>query len=676
MSITPAVASPYIAEAERLAERLLARAIITSKGLCWPSITAAYSRERIVRQPNITLATGNAGFLVFLCETHRRTGNVDFLEAATRAMDWTEAECAKDNQGLRSLWFGQLGVVEALLALYESTQDECVLEKARLLSIRCGESFFSEDKSLGPIFSSMGAGAAGALLTLLRVFEKTQDEQLLEISQRLVRLLVSRARLAPKGIYWDRMGDTIRPPIGFISGTSGVLYALAEANKVLPFEACSWLLNQGKLYENSFLNDSTSNWPDLSYSSWSIEDLGNLPKKIRNALKKGKDQFFTEFGDSASWSSGCSGIALARAASSSLLGESSCLSDIERANARIEQEVDRCSTGSEEIDFSLIGGLGGVGVACLGLRSRTGDNSYRDLAEEIGGAVLRQRRNLGFYRSNLKAIEDGEDMGFLTGSTGIGYFLLKLSDEYAESSLLAPALGLGDDPYRGGERDGSIPQRGVYQVLSSVFPRTVNVLKKEKSIELQLFVAKLDDDSAVISEFDRFCRTYNSLEQVDEGDALFSETYRIEKARQELDFCPQGDRYLGLKLSYDSSNNRKAIEELSEKKLLSKKLVLVPEARILESPYRWSRNETGDFESDKIVTYYLHHQRPTGVFEVALPEFNYLVLSSFRKKVKLNYALKKIVSQFSPQSEEERDKIIKICIEQIKEAMRNGLLCV
>lgn len=674
MTTTPAVASPYIAEAELLAERLLARAIITSKGLCWPSITAAYSRDRIVRQPNITLATGNAGFSVFLCEMYRRTGNVDFLEAATKAIDWMEAECDKGDQGLRSLWFGQLGAVEALLSLFESTQDEAVLEKARMLSIRCGESFFSEDKSLGHIFLSVGAGAAGALLTLLRVFEKIQDEQLFELSRKLIRLIVFRARLAPKGIYWDRVGDTIRPPIGFISGTSGVLFALAEANRIFPFEACSWVLGQGMLYENSFLEEDASNWPDLAHSSWSVEDMSNLPKKIRTALKKGNDPFFTDFGDSVSWASGCSGIALARTAISPVLGDDSCSSDLARAKARIEQEIDRHFARIEKADFSLVGGLGGVGLACLGLHARTGDNAYRDFAERIGDAVLKQRQNLGFYRSNLKAIEDGEDMGMLTGSAGIGYFLLKLSDENTESSLLAPVLARSDYLPRFGETANPLKQPAVYRALSSVYPRTVSLLKNGYACIIESFAAELDRGASVIPEFQQFCSNCDPIEQSGWRGALFRETYRIEKARQELDFCPQGDRYLGLKLGYDSSNNQQALEELSEKKLLSRKLILVCEARVFKSNYRWRRNGNRELVFDESATFYLHHRRPGGVFEATLPEFNYSVLLNFRKAAKPKAVLKRLMGQLSPKTEEERQKVLRVTIEQIKEAMRNGLL--
>ena len=676
MPLTLKIESTYVAEVEFLAEQLLSRAIITSRGLCWPSITAAYSRDRIVRQPNMTLASGNAGICIFLSETFRRTGNMDFLEAATKAADWIESECNKGTDGARSLWFGQLGGVEALLALFESIRDEAILEKARLLAIKCGEAFFIKDQSLGPIFSSIGNGAAGALLTLLRVFGKTQDEQTLELARKLIRLLCWRIRLAPKGIYWDRAGDTIRPPIGFISGTSGVLLALAEAHGVLPFEACSWLLSQGIHYENSFLKNDATNWPDLSHSSWTLEDLPNLPKKIRNALKKGDDAFFKDFGDSASWSNGCSGIALARSACSSILGSVSCWEDVAIARKRIKQEINLLPASSEEVDFSLSEGLGGVGLVCLGLYSKTGDVTYRDLAEKIGAATLKQRKNLGFYRSGLKAIKDGEDMGFLTGSAGIGYFLLKLSEEKIKPSLLAPSLVKYDHSHKIEPGEAQISKQiAVKRSIASVFPRTLKLLKNNYSSALEAMAAELGSDSLVMEEFQILCHTYKESGLTEEQKAVFDDTYRVEKARKELDFCPRGDRYLGLRLEYDSSNNRQTLDTLSEKKLLTRKLVLVPEARILRSAYSWSRNEVRALEFEKETTYCLHHQRPFGVFEAALPEYNYLVLSGFRKPTKVKVVLKKLLNQLRPESTEERQKVIRTSLDQVKEAMHNGLLC-
>ena len=676
MSILLQVKPIYITEAENLADRLLNRAIITSNGLCWPSITAAFAKDRIIRQPNMTLASGNAGMCAFLCEAYQATGNVDFLEAAAKACQWIEWECGKGNEGARSLWFGQLGGVEALLALFKATQDYSLLDKAGKLAIKCGETYFTKDESLGPVFSSLGNGAAGALLTLLRVFQKTQEEEILALAAKLMRVLLWRVRLAPEGIYWDRMGDTIRPPIGFISGTSGVLYALAEANKVLPFEACPWLLGQGIQYQNSFLKDNVTNWPDLSYSTWTIEDLGNLDKKIRTALKREQDTFFTEFGDSVSWSHGCSGIALARSACSPILGGTSCKEDMERAVWRIEREISNLSPSSEEADFSLAGGLGGVGLVCLALYSNTGHTYYKSMAETIADAIRNQRQHLGFCRSNLKAIEDGEDMGFLTGSAGIGYFLLKLSEAQPKPSLLAPALLKGQLPEMDAPEDASIPQQlAIKRSLASAFPRTLRLLKSNYSDKLEATAKKLGGDCLLMEEFKGLCQTYQESELRTDERAVFEDTYRIEMAREELDFCPRGDRFLGLKLEYDASINRQTLDTLSEKKLLSKKLILVPEARVTESAYRWSRNDQHRLVYKNETTYCLHHQRPMGVFEAALPEFNYRALSSFRKRTKVKVALRDLLNQLSPKNEDERQKVIRTFLEQVMEAMRNGLLC-
>ena len=177
-----------------------------------------------------------------------------------------------------------------------------------------------------------------------------------------------------------------------------------------------------------------------------------------------------------------------------------------------------------------------------------------------------------------------------------------------------------------------------------------------------------------MEEFQILCQAYTESGLSNEEKAVFNDTYRVEQARKELDFCPRGDRYLGLKLEYDSSNNRQTLEILREKKFLSRKLVLVPEARVLKSAYRWSRNEARALEFEEEITYYLHHQRPFGVFEAALPEFNYRVLSGFRKPTKVKVVLRKLMNHLSPKSAEERQKVIRTSLEQVKEAMRNGLL--
>lgn len=675
-SILPAI-SPYVVEAERIADNILSKAIITSKGLTWPCITAAYSKDRIVRQPNISLANGNSGIAVFLCETYKRTESVNFLEAASSAIDWVEAECSRGSVGAKSLWFGQFGAVEALLSLFDVTKDESVLERAKVLSIKCGECYFTNDKEAGPTLSGIGAGAAGALLTLLRVFEKTQDERVLELSCKLLKLIVSRARMAPCGIYWDRMGDTIRPPIGFLSGTSGIAYALAEANKIIPFEACGWIVNQAVRYENSFLADGEMNWPDLSYSTWTLDDIKILPKKIRKALKNDDDDFFSEFGDSASWANGCTGIALARVACSLFLTNDVCAEDIATAQNRIDSEFDLVVSSMEEMDLSLSGGLTGVSLGCLELHRRTGNEIYRKLAEAFGSAIIKQRKNFGYYRSGLEAISDGEDIGFFTGSSGIGYYMLKLSDEEIEPSLLAPSLNITPD-LAAKTCTGNMPTRseGVACALSSLYPRTVTILKKMDHNLLQGALTEISELSSRSEIQGVLSRTIPLVDQGSDQALPLDELYQIEKARCDLDFCSKGDRYLSLKVAYNRSNNMQTLNAISEKKFLSMKLVMVPETRVLECNYRLNfENNNGDFEVENTPTYYFHHQQAERVYEAVLPDFNYLVLSCFRKTMKVKVALKRIMKLARPKNEAEEEKVRTVAVDQLKEGLRSGLLC-
>ncbi len=156
---------------------------------------------------------------------------------------------------------------------------------------------------------------------------------------------------------------------------------------------------------------------------------------------------------------------------------------------------------------------------------------------------------------------------------------------------------------------------------------------------------------------------------------VFDDTFQIERLRQELDFCPRGDRYLGLKLEYDKEINRLFLEESKDRKVLGKKLQLSTEVRIQESDYRWSRNENRALVYQEETTHYLFHQRPYGVFEAKLPLFNYLVLSGFEKPNKPKTVIKRIINQISPKTEEEREKVLSTAFDQIKEAMENGLLC-
>lgn len=670
--------NPYLAEAEALAEHILSRAIITSKGLCWPSISAAYSKDRIVRQPNITLASGNAGISVFLCEAYRSVGNPNLLEGAARAIDWLESECSKTNQGTRSLWFGQCGAVEAYLALFEATRDSGALERARLLSIKCGQSFFNENSPDIPITYSIGGGVAGVLLALLRVFEKTQDEEIRKIASMLTRVIASRSRLAPDGIYWDRMGDTIRPPIGFISGTSGILFALAQAHKLklLPRDSFEWLAGQGMRYENSFLRGIEDGWPDLSYSTWTLDEIGSLPRKIQQALRKGDDAFFSKFGRSSSWSNGVSGIALSRSALSEIAGSSACIDDIKKAENQIGREIESGLNSRESTDFSLVRGLGGVGMSCLGIFSISGYRFFREFANRIGDLALEQRRDIGFYRSSLRAVEDGEDLGLLTGSAGIGYFMLKLSEEKAGSSLLAPVIRSAEVSRVETLSEHSASKLNVVRkCLISVYPRTSKLLK---NFDTDLFEKNLKDfgrENSALERFRSICDQHQNNDLSVDERKVFDDTFQIERLRQELDFCPRGDRYLGLKLEYDKEINRLFLEESKDRKVLGKKLQLSTEVRIQESDYRWSRNENRALVYQEETTHYLFHQRPYGVFEAKLPLFNYLVLSGFEKPNKPKTVIKRIINQISPKTEEEREKVLSTAFNQIKEAMENGLLC-
>ena len=208
--------------------------------------------------------------------------------------------------------------------------------------------------------------------------------------------------------------------------------------------------------------------------------------------------------------------------------------------------------------------------------------------------------------------------------------------------------------------------------------RIVDYIFKEHFLKQEDFEKNLEDfgrENSALERFRSICDQHQNNDLSADERKVFDDTFQIERLRQELDFCPRGDRYLGLKLECDKEINRLFLEESKDRKVLGKKLQLSTEVRIQKSDYRWSRNENRALVYQEETTHYLFHQRPYGVFEAKLPLFNYLVLSGFERPNKPKTVIKRIINQISPKTEEEREKVLSTAFDQIKEAMENGLLC-
>jgi type 2 lantibiotic biosynthesis protein LanM len=326
-----------------------------------------------VRLLGSSLYSGLAGVALFLAAMFAVDGGPEYRRAAVGA--------ARKLRGSRMLFPAAGSEIYGLLKTGQLLNDEETIDTALSLSRLLDTDGLRADKNLDVL-----GGAAGVILSLLPLWERTGEAELLEkaviCGERLLEMRTAEGA-------W--LTGARRPMAGYSHGAAGIGLALLRLHAAAPDPRFREAAMAGFAYERTLLSPEACNWEDL-----------------RDDVER-KDRFVM-----ASWCHGAPGVALSRIGALRLVQGD-------------ELESPLCSDLEYGLRYLAGGEIGSNGTVCCGEmgRAETLLEAARYLKRPELEVQARQRASCAV--AGLLPVEETPFVpGLFNGSAGIGYGLLRL----------------------------------------------------------------------------------------------------------------------------------------------------------------------------------------------------------------------------------------------------------
>jgi type 2 lantibiotic biosynthesis protein LanM len=387
-----------LAEAKRIASMLQQRAIRSQDGSAtWIGFGYLMGARRYQLQPmGFSLYDGSCGAALFLSALEYTSGGAglrDLALGALRPLHRALVECeSTQSRLLREMDIGGVSglgsIIYTLTRVSQFLNEPELLEDARkVCRLITPELIYSRDH-----FDLLG-GAAGAILGLLALFEAAADSSALERAVTCGNFLMERRVTSPSGFKaWPSFQGQLLT--GFSHGAAGIAYALLRLYESTRGERFRQGAEEAIAYERSVFDADEMNWPDFRLSE--------------------SRSFMT------TWCHGAPGIGLGRFCSLKVLDTAETRAEIEAA---LETTL---RFRSSDRDHLCCGNFGIAEVLFEG-SLQLGRPELAAAARRLAGDALRASRHNGYFRI-FNSLPNGlYNPAFFTGTTGIGYELLRLT---------------------------------------------------------------------------------------------------------------------------------------------------------------------------------------------------------------------------------------------------------
>lgn len=407
----PGVALPeraLLEQARRIADQLVSRAVEgDDRSLIWLDPVHLIPRGRKDRGVSYYLYSGSIGVALFLAAMDRAApgcGYRDVVDGALlpvlRLLDAHDVDSLLAAEGLGAC-HGLGGIVYGLTLVSDFLEESSYLEAARRMAAQITPERIAADEAL-----DIEGGAAGAILGLMALYDRTGDEDVLDAARACGRSLVERQQPgATCGAAWPaRQGGMLA---GLAHGACGNALALVRLWRRTNEPA---LLDAARLaidFENTLYDVFSKNWP------LQLRDVDGIQRESRNMV---------------AWCHGAPGIALARALIRDVLPNAEAMDTL---NAALETTLKTSVAGPDHL---CCGTLGRVEV--LYTVGRVLERAeLRHSAESRAAMVIRLATTRDSYR--LGSGGGPARVGFFRGLAGVGYQMLRLFRPDDVPSILA-----------------------------------------------------------------------------------------------------------------------------------------------------------------------------------------------------------------------------------------------
>lgn len=397
----PLTASALLAEAERIAGKLMHMALYDGHRAHWVALQVDVDSERyyldFVGNDLYQGSTGIALFFAALWQHTRRPEHRAFAQASLDDM----RQRLHQGHGASLLTMGIGGatglgaLIYGLARVSAWLDDAALLTDAQALAALLTDEQIDQDRQCDVI-----AGAAGAILGLLALYQATPHAAVLERAIACGRHLVAHQVASEHGgRAWATLDDKLLT--GFSHGAAGIAYALLKLYDATGDAAFLQAAQDGMAYEHSVFVPEAGNWPDFRH----------------------EHSFMT------SWCHGAPGVALARLGGHPILCHAAIEQDIARGLDTTLRTVNHAA--SDALGYLCCGHLGRAEILHRGgelLANQAMQQAGRDLVL----AVVHAAQQPGSYTLLPGSPPDAAPPGFFLGLAGIGYTCLRFAQHDGE----------------------------------------------------------------------------------------------------------------------------------------------------------------------------------------------------------------------------------------------------
>ena len=254
-----------------IADKITAKAIAASNGSAsWLGLEYMAESERSLIQPlGHNLHSGNSGIAFFLAGAYKLTGEQAYKKMSLAALHQvcTAVKLNKNHQNLLSermslgAAIGLGSLIYALSRISQLLQEPELLQYAQLIA-----DFITPDRIAQDTKIDIMDGAAGALLGLLALYEATQEQAVLEKARHCGDHLLKMRKAAKGGeLVWATANNRLLT--GFSHGAAGIAYALFRLYQASGQQDYYNAAADGVAFETRLYNAQVKNWPDFLRST-------------------------------------------------------------------------------------------------------------------------------------------------------------------------------------------------------------------------------------------------------------------------------------------------------------------------------------------------------------------------------------------------------------------------
>jgi type 2 lantibiotic biosynthesis protein LanM len=395
VSAGPPSGEAFVAPALELAEEIRSRAIRTEDGsAAWIAPQFLPQAERFQLQPiDHNLYGGTCGVALFLAAAERFAPGSGYAELALAALRPLQSMMERRPDRLAGIMgiggaSGLGSVAYSLLHVSRLLDDPALLEDARRVADLITEDQIASDRVLDVI-----GGVAGALLSLLALYEAGPDRRILERAVACGGHLIEARTPTDVGLRAWVTDEGLRTT-GFSHGTAGIAYALLRlyehTRDARFFEAAE----EAVAYEDTQYSPENRNWVDIAEPG--------------------------EPGYRWQWCRGAPGIGLARLGGLGVLDTEQVREDIDLA---VQTTIE---FGVQGADHPCCGNLGRAELLLTAGRRLARPELEEAARTNAWRVVSRAERTGGFLLHPLLP-RQVDNPGFFQGKAGIGYGLLRMA---------------------------------------------------------------------------------------------------------------------------------------------------------------------------------------------------------------------------------------------------------